>query len=763
MKKSIYMVLAALALVGCAKEAERMDAPALLASRTVTITAGFDESTKTSYDQDGKFSWVEGDKIGVLVSNGTETKQLTFVAQASGATATFSGEVEEGYELTGLASYPFNQEDAIVCNDLAWDDEKQGWRIWGSIEPSLEAPLSCIPLIGQREGNSMKYAFKTAVGIVKFTVTNVPLNTAFAYLEVPEDTKAQYNLNGWYTLSEEGTLLMENAIEPWENRNNWNAPSEANATMEYYFFLPVGKLPKGTKFQMYAGDYSLITSKVFQKDVEVVRNKIVNIATVELEEQTVFTLEDILGTYDMEVTEGSYSSNHAVGDLVIEESDDPSQGNIMITKFAGVSGKQYGNFDGINMLVFSCDQIFGNNPYDDADTWPYVALDFYTGTVVDPTFEVLEPGKIQALADAIGFRGCTEESWFDDHGGSWPWELCYGSLTATWQLGAYWLSIGTGRFRDNFVWPIAGLEDYVSVTFQQDMNHDTRFRIEKPYPGDSDPWFEFDIADPDAVTSVPYFVDVEVTAEGKATYKPWVRNGDYGYNFSDVLRWQIKDALPAIVEIGPCYRGDDFLPDYNYDYEIGRDHQELAIEIVFPGCEPYDPNVYYKGEEIKLSADMITAAGTINWDGGGIPALCDGNSETYWHTDWYYAVTDNDPIYGEWIDIALKSEIDAAQFKYQVRVGNSGAKPYHVVYGASNDGQNWTQVGEIASDEMKDAPHSAWVELPAISLGGNYKYLRFGIVDTSSPEEGSLTGDLNWEGTKKSANLAELKLFYADI
>lgn len=152
-----------------------------------------------------------------------------------------------------------------------------------------------------------------------------------------------------------------------------------------------------------------------------------------------------------------------------------------------------------------------------------------------------------------------------------------------------WNSLGYGKFIDNFVWPFAGLADYATVEFQQSSLDANKFRIAKPYPGNnSGEWFCFDVSNPNKVASDPYFVDVEVTADGKATFKPWVRNGDYGYNYSDVLRWQ-DNQLPANIEIGPCYRGDEFSAsgEADYSYEIGKDHNPLLIEIVFPGCEPY--------------------------------------------------------------------------------------------------------------------------------------------------------------------------------
>lgn len=147
-----------------------------------------------------------------------------------------------------------------------------------------------------------------------------------------------------------------------------------------------------------------------------------------------------------------------------------------------------------------------------------------------------------------------------------------------------WESIGTGRFRDKLVWSCAGLTDYAEAEFQQNTNYPAKFRIRKPYPGDgSDEWFQFDVTDPDNVTSTKYYLDYDVTAEGKETYKPYIWNGYYTNEYSKVLVTQ-DNGLPAVVELGPCYRKE---PWTSYDYEIGRDHEDLAIEIIFPGCAPY--------------------------------------------------------------------------------------------------------------------------------------------------------------------------------
>lgn len=295
MKKLLYFAAAVLALAACQKEVNvNVDEPAVK-TRTVTITAGFADETKTAYDAQGKFSWVAGDKIGVMVQKDAELKQVTFTAKSSGAASEFQGEVEEGWEVADLASYPFTGvTDGYANNDFKWDgpngNSVTGWRLWGSIKPDLEKPLESVPLIGKKNADGT-FAFKTATGIVKFTAKNVPYETAYGYLEVPEETKAQYNLNGWYDLGENGYPTMATALEPWDNRYNWNAPTDYNQTIDYYFFIPEGKLPVGTKFELCNGNWAAIKSFVTTQEIDVVRNVVVSVAPVEVEAYTP-TLEE---------------------------------------------------------------------------------------------------------------------------------------------------------------------------------------------------------------------------------------------------------------------------------------------------------------------------------------------------------------------------------------------------------------------------------------------------------------------------------------
>ena len=283
MKKIAYISIATLALVACQREVDIQEDA--IPTHTVTIQAGFQGETKTAYTDQGAFSWTAGDQIGVLVTNGTETRQVTFTTEEAKPVATFTGEVPDGFTVADYASYPFTGgQDGVICNDLVYDAAKKGWALSGSILPDAEKPLAGIPLIGTKDVNGF-FQFTTAVGIVKFTVENVPSATAYAELKAAEPA----TLSGVYA-ENNGILAMDKAVEAVATAYNLSAPAEKNTTMDFYFFVPAGTLPEGTEFSLISSaDGEAIVTRAFKTPVEVAANRIVNIAPIVLEPEPEFS------------------------------------------------------------------------------------------------------------------------------------------------------------------------------------------------------------------------------------------------------------------------------------------------------------------------------------------------------------------------------------------------------------------------------------------------------------------------------------------
>ncbi|MBR3501214.1 MAG: hypothetical protein IKO04_07435 [Bacteroidales bacterium] len=116
MKRYAYylLIMAAAAMVACEAEPvnnsdpETPEVPELQNGTYIyTINASIPEeeskpeqiAVKSNYDSEGHFSWSAGDAISVLFHNGDDNKFFTLTTTGTGSAASFSGEIETGYEI----------------------------------------------------------------------------------------------------------------------------------------------------------------------------------------------------------------------------------------------------------------------------------------------------------------------------------------------------------------------------------------------------------------------------------------------------------------------------------------------------------------------------------------------------------------------------------------------------------------------------------------------------------------------------------------
>jgi len=790
MKRLVYFAAAVLALAACQKE---VDAPQAIQANThtVTISAGFDAQTKTAYDTQGKFAWVAGDKIGVLVTNGETTKQVSFTTSDSGPVATFTGQVEDGYELALFASYPFDDTNTSnVRNDLAFDSEKSAWRLWGSIKPDVENPLASTPLYGIADSDG-NYQFKTATGIVKFTVENVPEETAFAYMSVPSTSEA--NLNGWYKIDTDGGIKMSNATEPWQDRYNWNVPKGVNTTMDYYFFIPTGTLPAGTTFSLCNSSYNVIKSFEFKQDVEVVRNVVTSIAPIVLDPVLGPAWQSIgngkfIDTYIWNIVQSSYTdpvsveffadANHpdsyrmvnpypvfmqAVGGTVLPGADEYLYFSI------GEKGRIVWEWCNMGIAIKG------------SETWAMISGDVVAGYGTDMSHIVArkaegDPIQIQmAPCYRASSENCTgEPTTYDneigkDHNNGVV-EIVFPGNELLMPVTIEHISVSSNQSGDGQ--GAAGLVDNKLNTFWHTPWSSASTTFDPVYgeyvqialtEGISTFAFNYCTRSTTSQDGSPATVVVGASLNGKV----WVELGTFELDFMNDVSANTWVGLPTVNAANYNYlrfgvaknqKGEDLRNITSAEQWCNL--AELMVYAVSTG-EPieYRPD-WLEDYQVYVKPDMIIkASATASYDGGGIPALVDGDPTTYWHTDYYYAITDNDPEYGMCIDIALEVPLREYHFEYVNRATSAGAKPTSIVLGVSDDGTTWTKVSELSTEAMTGAGAGERVKLPVVSTNSAHSYLRFGITDSSNGDEGSLTGDLNFEGYKKCVNLAELLLF----
>lgn len=184
-----FALLACLVAISCNKNNNAIEVPEgnnpKTGWHTVTISAKAPEAeTKTAYDSDKTFSWTAGDKISVLMNNGTEEQFFTFsVVSPGNASSDFIGEVLDGYDTFGSVSdgtkwalYPASNEHEFHDDWTETDAYKILFHIPSVIDLSENFSAN-IPMkaIGDDSNNyvfspitaAFKFTFKLADGISK--------------------------------------------------------------------------------------------------------------------------------------------------------------------------------------------------------------------------------------------------------------------------------------------------------------------------------------------------------------------------------------------------------------------------------------------------------------------------------------------------------------------------------------------------------------------------------------------------------------------
>ncbi len=108
----------------------------------------------------------------------------------------------------------------------------------------------------------------------------------------------------------------------------------------------------------------------------------------------------------------------------------------------------------------------------------------------------------------------------------------------------------------------------------------------------------------------------------------------------------------------------------------------------------------------------------------GIPALCDGPADTFWHSDYnYYHDYDQ---WGIYIDITLPKEYSNLKVSYTSRFNSTYQLPKKVRIGVSADGENFNETNVYDAAALATTKNET-KEL-AITATSSYKKVRFGVI-----------------------------------
>ena len=208
--KTYILFAAALALAACKSPSPEEPAPGVY-EFTLQAAAG-DPETRTLYEGDKTFSWIEGDEISVLFHSGSDNKFFTLTAQSGGSSATFKGLITNGYTIgssdTGqkwalypAASHTYAAKPSTgtyAHDQIVWFNQPETVDLTSGFSANI--PLAAL---GSDSGS---FVFKPACSVAKFSFSGIEASTV-SFTVTSQTTHA---LSGLFPCKEGGYYLFWN-------------------------------------------------------------------------------------------------------------------------------------------------------------------------------------------------------------------------------------------------------------------------------------------------------------------------------------------------------------------------------------------------------------------------------------------------------------------------------------------------------------------------------------------------------------------------
>ena len=723
--KNSYLLLAAACTVALAAACQKEEQAPVSDSQTVEIQAYID-NTRTAYADGTKFSWVSGDYI-YLPAYRKSDGALGFYyyqAQSSGTRVKFMGNAIDtnDWDPVGLALYPGldqlgqkNSDLVVVLPAIYYTNGSAG-------------DMSYIPLIGAPDANEPGvYRFRTAVGVLKVTLANVPVNARVLTIN-----SGSVALSGQFPLDEEayndGFEIARCSKSPNTSVSIFFWQKPAGSTQTIYIPVPVGTIPAGAELKVLDEQGNVLKStEPTKKAIEVTRGHVIDItpnAPIPVEDWvsmgTGKFMDDYIFGY-LGYTGRSASAYHDVEVQKLKGSD---------TKFRLVN--PYGSFyakHGITTMPGA------NGP----DEYFYFTLSDDIVLNDSQRTGIAGPNRME-----IGI----------DH----PyWGLFWGGFNHNWR-NSFIIGEASGAWTNIQLAPDYFDGSFTTILLSRAENPS----IEIVAPGASpmiQDYFGYPenvtVSTDDGVITVNWSgskvssVDVALGSSRDDAIQKLVA-GNISKTFTSSSSWKVEDEGTHFVAAKINTNGHGW---------VYKEFGSFTVESVasYP--------------EIHLTVDMLSPIATETTE-GSVAGLCDGvvssddpdDSSWFWHSPWTVDGT-YDPVYGIYIDIDLGAGKEIKDFELQFCLrptGNDHAK--HVKVFASNDKASWgsalaenTDVYGAAAKDGWRVMVNEWTRPFECHAASKVRYIRLAILSTYGAN--GIEKDLTDASQGGCTHIAEIRLF----
>ena len=233
----IPLLLMAAAVVAACQNKAAVEEPAQ-GSYVFTLTASApDAETKTDYSSTGKFSWSEGDAISVLFHNEAGDNKFFTLTNTSGAgaSADFSGTIDEGYEIGGTdgnkwALYPAGSHSVRFTES---DAAKYpiSFNIPAVTDYTASSFSANIPMYALGSDSNI-FEFQHLGAAYKFTFTDI--DSSISKVKFVVENQTTYRLSGNVLLRNEGGTYLDQGYAEGVDKTFTFTSSVTDGTAVFY-------------------------------------------------------------------------------------------------------------------------------------------------------------------------------------------------------------------------------------------------------------------------------------------------------------------------------------------------------------------------------------------------------------------------------------------------------------------------------------------------------------------------------------------------
>jgi len=239
------MALAAMTIVSCSSE-DIFDAPQEtigMYSLTAVMDNGDTRATATNENESHKFTWQEGDEIGIYA--GSAISKMTLSGGAGTAKGIFSADSQPTEKITS-AVYPYHEQHKFE-NDVWIMTLPSSYDYNGAYTGNVNCPMLATVTTTettQQEGTAETASalqFKHLAGAIRFDILSMPANANKVVLTLPGK-----KINGSFTVSNNEIATSNSSTESEQsitisfNQQNTEVSGAAEQSSVFFFPVPTG-------------------------------------------------------------------------------------------------------------------------------------------------------------------------------------------------------------------------------------------------------------------------------------------------------------------------------------------------------------------------------------------------------------------------------------------------------------------------------------------------------------------------------------------